>query len=135
MKVGDKVRITESHYPPLDGMVGIIAQAEDNIALVDFGQEIDLGEGNILHGGNMGNGKKQYYWFRVSELSLEPVEFIQVLVTYIIPEWGRAHRADAYIEEEPITIEAAIQNALLELGLSRRPELVVSVTAVKIKRV
>lgn len=133
MKVGDKVRVS-AKYSKLDGIVGFVAGIEDTIALVDFGQEIDLGSGNVLHDGGLGNGNKHYYWFQMYELIPEPNDIIQVVVTYTLEDLGDRHIAQTYIEEDCLTVGGAIENALLEFGLDDAPHLVVSVSAMKIKR-
>lgn len=133
MKVGDKVRVTAG-YSKLDGRAGFVVGIDDKVVLVDFGREIDLGCGNVLHGGSLGNGRKHYFWFQMYELMPEPSDVIKVVVTYVRPDLEDYHIAKTHIEGACSTVEGAIENAILEFGLADYPDWIQSVSAVKMKR-
>lgn len=131
MKVGNNVKVLEDRY--LLGRVGTVVKIDGNAVLVDFHEQIVRDGFNILHNGGLKDGKPTHFWFREKNLQVLRESAIHVMMTYILPEWGHVHKAATYTEYEPISVQAAIENALLETGLSRRPELVVSVTATRIE--
>ena len=131
-KLNDEVRIIVGGR--LKGEVGrIVAFSESrNGCLVDFGKEIRDGNGhNIPHNGSQGTLREHYYWFTTFEVESVHATSIQVIITYQYPERYQAN-SFTYVEHDTPNVEDAIGNAMLESGLDKAPELVLSITAMKI---
>lgn len=131
-KLNDEVRVKVGG--PLKGEVGkVVALTESrNGCLVDFGKEIITPYGfNILHHGGMGTNREHYFWLTWQELEGVTKTSTQVIITYQYPAKSETN-AFTYVEHDTPNIEDAISNALLEAGLDKAPELVLSITAMKI---
>lgn len=131
-KKHDEVRVVGG-CRELVGQVGRVTEVSDSgMCTVNFFKAVNDTNGyNVLHrGGNAANAPT-FYYFSQKDLEQRYKDFIQVIITYV--EHGNTFAtAVTYNEYDSLCVEDAIGNALLESGLDRNPELVLSVTAMKI---